>query len=491
MEFKDFAQTEASALLERLTSAAQAATEKVREDYEAQLAALRGEMQGLREQIEKEAARAAALEGDLDTVIEAHKTVDGERQKTEEELRGIRDLLDKARREIVQLEEVLESEMAQKTAFEAALGEKTTAFDAVLADKNSVEQDLAAARKTIDALRNEQELREETIRQLETKLHQTEAVESALRKQAGDTNSLLQTLTSAADAATRKIREEANSEIAALRAQVEMARREGTKSGSGERSGREAELLTASVRAVTELGKAANMSELFGSLVQQLAFQFPRVAIFRMKGKHLEGERGSGLDASTDITKLVIPMSMDSLITRAANLGTIEDLAGSPPANQNSPLGGTPASAIALPIRFQGETLAVLYADSEIAWDAAMPAFATLVLQHTEFLMTRLTQEIKTLKELRDYAGMLLQEAEHMFLADVEAKRSEKERVHRLRETIACGRQLYSQRAALEGPLAAGLLDTQIEAIVNGEPTPFAKDLAVAVKQQHSKRTAS
>ena len=84
-------------------------------------------------------------------------------------------------------------------------------------------------------------------------------------------------------------------------------------------------------------------------------------------------------------------------------------------------------------------------------------------------LLTRLTQELKTLKELRDYAGMLLQEAEQMFLADLEGKRPEKERVRRLQETIECGRQLYAQRAALEGPLAAGLLDAQIEVALSAE----------------------
>jgi hypothetical protein len=210
-----------------------------------------------------------------------------------------------------------------------------------------------------------------------------------------------------------------------------------------------------------------------------------------MKGKHLEGERGSGLDASTDITKLVIPMSMDSLITRAANLGTIEDLGTTPPPANHSPLGGTPAAAIALPIRFQGETLAVAYADSDTAWDPSRTAFATLLLQNTEILLTRLTQELKTLKELRDYADMLLQEAEQMFLADVEGKRPEKERVRRLQETIECGRQLYAQRSALEGPLAAGLLDARIEVVLSADPmSSFAKELAVAVTLPQSQRSA-
>jgi hypothetical protein len=485
MEFKDFAQNEASALLDRLTSAAQAATQKVREDYEAQLATMREQADALRAQIEQESARAAALEADLDTVIDAHKSVDGERLKLEEELRGVRELHEKARTEIAQLEEVLESEMAQKAVLENALAEKA-----------SVEADLATARATIDTLRGDQQTREETMRQLEGRLAQVQAAEASLRKQSGDTNSLLQTLTSAAEAATKKIRDETDAEIAVLRSELEAARREAAAAKSGKPGDtvpapHQPELLIASVRAVADLGKASNVADLFDSFVRQLAPHFPRVALFRMKGKHLEGERGSGLDASTDITKLVIPMSMDSLITRAANLGTIEDLGTTPPPANHSPLGGTPAAAIALPIRFQGETLAVAYADSDTAWDPSRTAFATLLLQNTEILLTRLTQELKTLKELRDYADMLLQEAEQMFLADVEGKRPEKERVRRLQETIECGRQLYAQRSALEGPLAAGLLDARIEVVLSADPmSSFAKELAVAVTLPQSQRSA-
>ncbi len=485
MEFKDFAQNEASALLERLAGAAQAATEKIRAEYEEKIAAVRQQADGLREQADKETARASSLEADLDTVIEAHKSVDADRLRIEEELRTAREHLERARGEISQLEEVLESEMAQKSVLETAL-----------ADKASIDADLVVARAALDTLRSEQQARQQTIVDLEAKLARAEAAESSLRKQSGDMNGLLQTLTSAAESATKKIREESDAEIVALRADLAAARREAAAAKSGTAGAaagisHEPELLMASVRAIAALGKAANVADLFSTFVRQLAAQFPRVALFRMKGKHLEGERGSGLDTSTDITKLVIPMSMDSLITRAANLGTVEDLAGSPASTGNSPLGGIPAAAIALPIRFQGETLAVVYADSEIAWESAHAAFATVLLQHTEILLTRLTQELKTLKDLRDYAGMLLQEAEQMFLADLESKRPEKDRIRRLRETIECGRQLYGQRAALEGPLAGGLLDAQIEVALSAETaTPFTKELAAAVNLPQSQRTA-
>ena len=79
----------------------------------------------------------------------------------------------------------------------------------------------------------------------------------------------------------------------------------------------------------------------------------------------------------------------------------------------------------------------------------------------------RLTHELKTLTELRDYARMLLQEAEQMSLADADAGRSDEELRVRLTDNIDCARQLYAQRAALEGSAAAGLLDDQIAATID------------------------
>ena len=143
MEFKDFAQNEASALLERLAGAAQAATEKIRAETRGEDRAVRQQADGLREQAEKETARASSLEADLDTVIEAHKSVDADRLRIEEELRTAASTSNAPAAEISQLEEVLESEMAQKSVLETAL-----------ADKASIDADLVVARAALDALRS-------------------------------------------------------------------------------------------------------------------------------------------------------------------------------------------------------------------------------------------------------------------------------------------------------------------------------------------------
>jgi hypothetical protein len=237
------------------------------------------------------------------------------------------------------------------------------------------------------------------------------------------------------------------------------------------------------------------------SLVRQLSVEFSRVALFRLKGNRLEGEYQIGFDETTDVTKLVLPLNVESLISRAANSGMVEQLKGTElDEGSRAPFGGTPSSAIALPVNFQNEAVAVVYADSDQvdrepgAYDASL-GYARLMVRATAVLMVRLSQELKTLNELREYAGMLLQEAEEMYSADLESDRSEEERRSRLKDTIECARQLYAQRAALEGAGAATLLDDRIDMKIEAEPsTPFGRDLAAVmdgVDRHDSRQTAA
>jgi hypothetical protein len=246
-------------------------------------------------------------------------------------------------------------------------------------------------------------------------------------------------------------------------------------------------LLTMSTSAIDELAGASTIGDLLAALVRHLSSEFSRVALFRVKANRLEGEHQFGFDLTTDVTKLVIPLSVDSLITRAASSGSVEYLTGSELEDSSRvPFGGTPTAALALPIAFQGDTLAVVYADSEhsasersVASQEASAGYAKLLVRTTSVLLMRLSQELKMLSELRDYAAMLLQEAQEMHSADMQADKPGEERRSRLKDTIECARQLYAQRASMEGPTAAMLLDDRIVAAIENDPsTPFAQDLA-------------
>jgi hypothetical protein len=78
-----------------------------------------------------------------------------------------------------------------------------------------------------------------------------------------------------------------------------------------------------------------------------------------------------------------------------------------------------------------------------------------------------------------------------MYQADAEAGRTADELRSRLSVNIDCARQLYAQRAALEGSAAATLLDEQIAATIDAQPSaPFARELAAVVGHLDLRREA-
>ena len=114
-------------------------------------------------------------------------------------------------------------------------------------------------------------------------------------------------------------------------------------------------LLDASIQSIDELSSATSISDLLASLVRQLSIEFSRVALFRVKGNRLEGEYQIGFDDTTDVTKLVLPLNLDSLITRAASSGLVEQLKGTDlDDSSRAPFGGSPTSAMALPVIVPG-----------------------------------------------------------------------------------------------------------------------------------------
>ena len=118
-------------------------------------------------------------------------------------------------------------------------------------------------------------------------------------------------------------------------------------------------------------------------------------------------------------------MSEDSIITTAATLGVYEYGTAEQLVDSHRLPGDVPAFAVAAPLVFQGETLAVVYADTtENDKGEAHAAFAGVLAAHTNVLLSRLTQELKVARELREYAQMLLHEAEEMFVADTKEGRT-------------------------------------------------------------------
>jgi hypothetical protein len=545
------ADQEARDLVQRLEAAAGIAIQRVQQEAQKTAGALRAEiaaarqahgeaqarLEDLRGELSAQTERAASAEADLDATIEAHRQV-------EAELAGIRELLDSSRREATRLAADLEAEHehrallnsdltaaaehrgrleADLTAARAAAaeeaeqrltlqGELDTARDRLAAlegSRASLQDELDAARDRLAAL-------EELGATLQRDLDGTRETLTALEASRASLLADVEAAQTAAERArteldtTRADRDRTRGEMRAMRAELEAARAAGDAARAAADAVRvdldaaNAALARASVTvpraphviavaaACRALGATTSVTDLLSALAAQVSTQFSRAAIFRVKAHHLEGEHAVGFDGTTDVSKLVVPLTLDSLVARAHATGTLTQ-AGPRDPGGSAPFGGAPHLAVAVPLAFQGEAIAVLYADADdppAGPHDERPAFAAILAEHATALLARMSQELKTLQELRDYATMLIQEAEQMHAADLESGRSEEDRRTRLRDTIECARQLYTQRASLEGPAAASLLDEQIAAAATAT-TPFASDLATLTPQDDDRENAS
>jgi len=442
------------------------------------------QIDSLRTLLAKESERADTSDRDLDAAIEAHAAVDAARLEAEasarrdaqaraelqKELAEARSLLDASVAQVARLNAQIENTSSETRTLHADVTAARAESEAAHKQREAVAAQLEATRLRVQTLERNQASNDDTIRRLEASLNDAIQSEATARELAAGTD---------ADVAR------ALADMAALRGEVD-------RMGS---------LLDASTQSIDEMAASTTIGDLLASLVRQLSVEFSRVALFRVKGNRLEGEYQIGFDDTSDITKLVLPLTIDSLITRAVGSGMVEQLKGHElDDSSRAPFAGSPTSAMALPVAFQGETIAVVYADTDQIeredqlFDGSA-AFARLMVKATTVLLMRLSQELKTLNELREYAAMLLQEAEEMYAADQQTERGEDERRSRLQDTVDCARQLYAQRAALEGAAAATLLDDRIAALLQGElNTSFARDLAaIAGRSGHgeSRQTAA
>jgi hypothetical protein len=80
-----------------------------------------------------------------------------------------------------------------------------------------------------------------------------------------------------------------------------------------------------------------------------------------------------------------------------------------------------------------------------------------------------------------------------MFAADLSAGATPNDRLRRLRESLGFAHDLYAQRAALEAPTAANILEEEISALVDTDAhTPFARELAsLVIESRGAARNAS
>lgn len=153
------------------------------------------------------------------------------------------------------------------------------------------------------------------------------------------------------------------------------------------------------------LERSNTLAEALTALFDGLVREFSRVALFAVRSGRLEGVQQSGFEFEQDISKVVIPLSTDSLLGRSVSSARIEGaLAGVGSGSTGMPFGGEPGCAVALPICIQGVVAAVIYADDsdrlEFASTApqALVKFAELLLMHATLVLFRISAEQRMLR---------------------------------------------------------------------------------------------
>lgn len=414
----------------------------------------RADLDGTRAQLQSEQKQAAAFRKELSEVQAANKKLElakaeavAGREKQEKttaaiegEMHALKSQLDVARKDavraasgmedaIAQKQKIVEDVIAEKQKLEVALNAATTQAQAAEAKLSAVTTLFKTSAARVQALEREQEQHATALRQVESKA----------------------------------------AAAAAAVADVDL-------------SAQTAAMLDGLLGAFESLSTATTINDVLATLGEQLAAEFPRVALFRVKGNRLEGAHQIGFDLANDIGKVMIPLAMDSLITRAVTAGQTERLSGEVDTS-GLPFGGSPTFALAMPIVLDGEAIAVVYGDdfAEARTDAQgndelKVKFAEALRQHTVALLLRMTTELKALAELRAYAGSLLSEIEQMYQTDVTGGTQGEELRKRLHANLEYARSIYNNRAQYESPAAAALLDAHLSAMMEGD-TPFARDL--------------
>jgi hypothetical protein len=209
--------------------------------------------------------------------------------------------------------------------------------------------------------------------------------------------------------------------------------------------------------------------------------------------------REIGFKDHVDLSNIVIPRTIDSLLTRAVKSGRVETLSGTEVADASgTPFGGTPTAVLALPIVVDGDAYAVVYADDagetgqKFGGPEIRTKFAELLQQYSAPLLARLAAELKSLAGMREYATLLVDELEYTYSAQVSSNVSEETRRENLEQNLECARGLYLERARAEGPRAAKILDEQLAAALKThQQSPFGRELAKLVSGAEKNRKAT
>jgi hypothetical protein len=150
------------------------------------------------------------------------------------------------------------------------------------------------------------------------------------------------------------------------------------------------------------LERSKTLADALTGLFNGLIREFSRVALFAVRSNRLEGVQQRGFEFESDISRVTVPLTSESLLGRAVTSARIESMFFTGTTDTSAtgvPFGGSPSCAVALPITVRGAIVAVIYADDSdrIEFGSTSPQallkFAELLLMYSLLVFVRIAGE--------------------------------------------------------------------------------------------------
>lgn len=486
------------------------------ERLKTELAGVRAELGEARKKAEADLASAKKdaeserklVEADLAAV---KKEFQAERERTTGELTAIKTELTVAKKEISAAKGELTTAKADITSARAELAKTKTDLDT---ERKRNETDLAAARKELEEERKRAGGELAAAKAELTAERERASSELAAAKTKLDAERERATAQLASRTEIEAEQERLNADLASVREELE-AERDRSQAARAETARMAAEfeatidelrrehLASAEEQAMTYtslpldalltvfnmLKRSRTCDEVLGSVVDGLSREFPRVALFNVFPNRLEGARQTGFNFESDISKLRLPVTGDSLLARALSSGRLE--AYFPGLHGEStaalPFGGSPSCAMAIPFVVKGVMVAVIYADDSDSPEFATAApptrakFAELLQYHASLVLLSVALDEKAESDLRKFTAMLVEEMELAHGADANAGKNAIERQQTLRHKLESSRRLYGERTNNDVG-AASSFEEHLASLAEMRPdSVFGRDLATVL----------
>ena len=530
MDLRDLIAAEASDFTNRLTAAVTAEVEealrRAQDEAESTLHKVRAELQQARAALDKahaeaEQARSAAeksraeteqFRGALTKSRNNEKTLHAAVEKLRSDQTTLQAAIDKYRSDDKARQEAISRLQGSEKSLQSTISKLQASEKSLQATVDKLRSEQAALQSGLDKARSDEKARQSTIDRLQasekslqasldklqgsekstqttiSKLQASEKVYQAKLAQASAASALAEAELKNVQAERDDIAEQLQRAETALAEQNRSAKNQPQKGGS-------AAMPIDQLRgAFQQLTAAGSVTDVLTVLVDALASEFSRVALFTVNGNRLEGRRQTGFDFGSDISKVAVPLSKGSALAEAVRSGRVQGLTANELTDGNRKLfGGSPSFVLILPVPVANEIHAVIYADNsghakgEVSATKRGVHFAEILLWHAIPLIGRLAAEEQALGELREYSTQLLGDLENVYNGDVAAGHKGEKLQRRLQHNVEYARNMFGQRAQDEGLDGVELFDVQLARLITAKQgVQFGKDLAAAARASNS-----